>query len=532
MKIWPQRFIAAFEARLAKMLNVREFNQSGHYSHFGFRPVRHEVEDYKMTVTGTLPKDLEGLYVRNGTNSAFDDNATRHHVFNGAGMVHMVQIKDGEARYSNQYIRTPRFEAETQAGQSLYTEFGNIVGTGKAGLFSIILGALKKKIGLAPKIHDLDNSSSTTAVLFHSGNLYCLQETARPFALNVTQKDGWVTIDGSGYVESFSGQLNTPFSAHPKRDPKTDRVHAFSTDIKSGAVQYMELNDGKLVVNECLYKADPALAFLHDYYITENHTVFPDGSLRFSPKGFLGPHKSPFYFEANQTLKFGVLKRCHEDMNLENRPEYPSSISKDIHWFDTGQAGHIWHTINAWEEMNEDGTVDIIAYAPVYREYPSDIPIHTKSEPHATLMKFRLNMANGSVTEATELLSHFYERPSINLDYLGQKNRYTWLIDEEKAGIMGKGIMKYDLQNEAELDYFDYGEYFGGEALFVSRPNPDAEDDGYLLELLMKQDRAALLILDAKSMTEMARLHMPQRVPFGVHACWLNQAQISKLDVN
>ena len=55
------------------------------------------------------------------------------------------------------------------------------------------------------------------------------------------------------------------------------------------------------------------------------------------------------------------------------------------------------------------------------------------------------------------------------------------------------------------------------------------EDDGYLLELLMTADRAELLILDAASMKEVARLHLPQRVPFGVHSCWLNQEQVASL---
>jgi len=30
-------------------------------------------------------------------------------------------------------------------------------------------------------------------------------------------------------------------------------------------------------------------------------------------------------------------------------------------------------------------------------------------------------------------------------------------------------------------------------------------------------------------MTELARLHLPQRVPYGVHACWLNTDQLQAL---
>ncbi|MEA3101811.1 MAG: hypothetical protein QOF74_6051 [Caballeronia mineralivorans] len=103
---------------------------------------------------------------------------------------------------------------------------------------------------------------------------------------------------------------------------------------------------------------------------------------------------------------------------------------------------------------------------------------------------------------------------------------------------MGRGVLKYDLIDEKEAGYFDYGEFFGGEALFVAKEalfvakaGATHEDDGYLLELLMSDTKAELLILDAKSMKELARLHLPQRVPFGVHSCWLNEQMLSELVV-
>ena len=55
------------------------------------------------------------------------------------------------------------------------------------------------------------------------------------------------------------------------------------------------------------------------------------------------------------------------------------------------------------------------------------------------------------------------------------------------------------------------------------------EDAGYLLDLLMTEDRADLVIINAKTMQEQARLHLPQRVPFGVHSCWLNQGKVDTL---
>jgi carotenoid cleavage dioxygenase len=36
-------------------------------------------------------------------------------------------------------------------------------------------------------------------------------------------------------------------------------------------------------------------------------------------------------------------------------------------------------------------------------------------------------------------------------------------------------------------------------------------------------------VIDARTMGEVARLHLPSRVPFGVHACWLDEEKLAKL---
>ena len=134
-------------------------------------------------------------------------------------------------------------------------------------------------------------------------------------------------------------------------------------------------------------------------------------------------------------------------------------------------------------------------------EDPEDLPAHNE---------VLVNPEIEFLTEDRVLLDHFYERPSFNTRYVGKKNHFAYLLDEQKEGMMAKGVLKYDMINEREVKYVDYGEFYGGEALFVPRHNASAEDDGYLLDLLMTADKAELLILDAASMEEVARLHLPQ----------------------
>ena len=516
LKVAPHSLLQWVDNRAYKALDVDAYNRNSPYNSPGFKPVHTLCSNAVLQVSGKIPDDLEGVYLRNGTNLQFEQTNGRYHMFNGAGMLHQVQIAAGKASYSNTYIKTPRYEIEDAMGQDQYLHFGDLAGGGKAGLVRMAVAALRQRLGVLPALEALESGSSTTAVQYHHGKLYCLQETGYPFALNTRVEDGHLILDGEGRWDTFGGKLDSPYTAHPKIDPATGDWYTFSTQFSSGRLYHSVLRQGKLEQHSVIDQQKPALAFLHDYYLTEHYLVFPDLSLRFNPKDMFGPEKSPMVFDADYKMRWGVIKRDHQP-------------SDTIRWFTTEQPGHLWHVVNGWEETRDDGGTDIVLFAPVFRSYPSNLPIHNPQEPHAKFNKWRLNLDSGQVTEDRVLLDHFYERPSFNTAYIGRQNRYAYLLDEEKEGMMARGVLKYDMVDEREVAYFDYGEFYGGEALFVPRTNASSEDDGYLLELLMMADRAELLIIDAATMQEMARLHLPQRVPFGVHSCWLNQEKVASL---
>ncbi len=507
--------LTRWRRRLQQSRAVRDYNRGSAYSLPGFAPVHTELQGVPVEVEGELPEDLQGVYLRNGTNRQFAETGSRLHMFNGAGMLHQVQIADGRAIYSNTYVRTPRFQAERAAGRELYPEFGDLAGGGGYGARRLLLSALEKRAGLVPPLDNIHSASSTTAIQYHHGKLYALQETTYPFALQTRVADGVLQISGDGELDDLHGVLARPYTAHPKVDPASGAWYSFSTSLDSGEVYYSILDQGRLRHFETLHQARPAMAFVHDAFLTERFSVFPDVSLRFDPRQLFGTHQSPFYFDPDYTLRFGVV---------------PREGGAGVRWFDTGMAGHIWHTVNGWEESRPDGGTDLVLVAPVFDHYPSNVPIHSPEEPHARLYKFILDLDGGRVSDRRCLLDHSYERPSLNTAWLGRASRYAYLLDEQGSnGIMGKGVLKYDLLDEQSVAYFDYGDSLGGEALFVPCNGAEAEDDGYLLDLLMRDDAADLVIVDARSMTELGRLRLPQRVPYGVHACWLDPAQVAAL---
>ncbi|NET53571.1 MAG: carotenoid oxygenase family protein, partial [Merismopedia sp. SIO2A8] len=77
---------------------------------------------------------------------------------------------------------------------------------------------------------------------------------------------------------------------------------------------------------------------------------------------------------------------------------------------------------------------------------------------------------------------------------------------------------------------FGSGRY-GGEAFFVPRPNAETEDDGWLVTFLHDENSqtSELVIISAQNLTSepIARVIIPQRVPYGFHCLWLSQAQLN-----
>ena len=84
-----------------------------------FAPVTEEITAFDLPVTGSLPVELSGRYLRNGPNPIGLDDAEAHW-FLGAGMVHGVRLRDGRAEwYRNRWVRSRDVAAalgETWAG--------------------------------------------------------------------------------------------------------------------------------------------------------------------------------------------------------------------------------------------------------------------------------------------------------------------------------------------------------------------------------------------------------------------------------
>ncbi|MCX7065170.1 MAG: carotenoid oxygenase family protein, partial [Proteobacteria bacterium] len=82
--------------------------QANRYLTENYGPVAEEVTTTNLRVTGEIPRELNGRYLRNGPNPLGPIDAAKHHGFSGHGMVHGVRLGNGRAQwYRNRWVRSP-----------------------------------------------------------------------------------------------------------------------------------------------------------------------------------------------------------------------------------------------------------------------------------------------------------------------------------------------------------------------------------------------------------------------------------------
>jgi carotenoid cleavage dioxygenase-like enzyme len=181
---------------------VSSLQPSNHpYLNGAWTPLMEEVDatDLKV-IEGAIPADIDGVYLRNTENQVHQPLG-RFHPFDGDAMIHQIEFKAGQANYRNRFVRTRCFQAEQEAGGSLW-----------GGLADPVATALRPGYGAHGSLKD----NSSTDVVVHAGKafstFYQCGEGYRldPLTLETLGVEGWVPIDGvsaHARVDEATGEL-------------------------------------------------------------------------------------------------------------------------------------------------------------------------------------------------------------------------------------------------------------------------------------------------------------------------------------
>ncbi|CAN5840895.1 carotenoid oxygenase family protein [soil metagenome] len=432
-----------------------------------FGPVAEEVRSGPLEVIGAIPPELSGTYVRNGSNPAGGDSP---HWFFGDGMVHGMRLAGGRAEwYANRYVRTTMYEASAGFGQ------------GPPG------GAANQ---------------SNVSALWHGGRLLTSGEVGLPYELRA---DDLATVG----PYDFGGGLTTAFTAHPKIDPSTGRLHSFGYGFVAPFLTYHVIEpDGTLVHSEVVEL--PRSTMIHDFAITDRDVVFWDlpvvfdleAAIRFieDPSG----GTFPYAWTPDVGARVGVMPLA--------------GGATTIQWFDI-EPCYVFHGVNAFRRGDEVG-VDVCRLTSMFAA-------GELFGGEQSLRRWTLDTVTGVARDDVVEVDDPGELPTRDPRLVGREHRHAYLVGGRynPHTVDFGGVIKHDYATGRRTRWEPGPTVHGGEWLFVPTTADPADDAGYLLGFVHDDatDVSELVVLDATDVAAgpVARVPTPQRVPYGFHGTWI-----------
>jgi carotenoid cleavage dioxygenase-like enzyme len=288
-----------------------------------FAPTFEEVTATDLQVTGSIPPELNGRYLRNGANP---ESGVTPHWFLGNGMIHGVELNNGTANwYRNRYVHTP-----------MLTEYAD------------------------QSKDERDKSLANTHIIGHAGKILALEEGHWPFELTPDLE----TVGAYDY----DGKLETGMTAHPKICPVTGELLFFAYGMVPPYMTYHRASaDGQLVQSEVIEVKGATM--VHDFNITRNHVIFMDLPLVWNFENAANSGL-PIQWSDEYGARLGVMPR--------------NGSNKDVVWYDIDPC-YVYHPLNAYED-GDDIVIDVCRMAHSMKPGAGEVPpvlhrwvIHQKS---------------------------------------------------------------------------------------------------------------------------------------------------------
>jgi carotenoid cleavage dioxygenase len=450
-------------------------------------PIPFECDAPFLKIVGELPRELNGTLYRNGPNPQFEVPGA--HWFVGDGMLHAFHLENGRASYRNRWIRTPKWQAEHNAGRALFGGFG-------------------RKVPGAPVMPNQDTGVANTNIIFHGGRLLALEEAHPPTEIEPG------TLNRRGYA-NYDGGISGPFTAHPKIDPVTGEMVFFGYNASgpfSPTLSFGSVSSSGAVTRFDRFEA-PYASMVHDFIVTERHLLFPvlpiTGSMERAMKG-----QPAYAWEPEKGAHVGVMKR--------------NGAAKDIVWF-RAESCYVFHVMNAWED-GERIIADVMQCeeAPLFT-HPDGSPTDSRKS-RARLCRWVFDLSGNTdrftQTYLDDVTGEFPRIDDRRAGLLSQHGWYACANPDKPLFTALSGIVHVDGRGSRLGQYLLPAGDTISEPVFVARGLDAAEGDGWLLAVAWRagENRSDLAVFNATDVESgpVALVQLGHRVPDGFHGNWVD----------
>ena len=346
--------------------------------------VVNEVDLVDFSVTGTIPRDLNGVLVRNGPNplrGRFEGNDVLSW-WPEAAMLHGISFQEGRVTgYRNRGARTQRW-ARVHAPD-------------------IALSLL--------------DTNPNVNVLHHAGEILALSEGGAPLAMTAE-------LDFLGATRRHMG-LAGGMTAHPKVDPQTGQLMTFRAHWERPWLRYgVTDSEGTQSVDVEIELRSPSM--MHDMAITATHSILLDLNVAYDLSMLSRGYRMPLRWHDDRKAQIGVIPRH----------------GGEIRWFEITPC-FIQHVVNAYDADESTVVLDAVRYSRYLRL--ADNSAAFEDNPLGVLWRYVIDLVRGTVTEK-QIDDVGIELPRINEGRTGRPYRFLYAA-EQPTNTEIRGVVRYDL---------------------------------------------------------------------------------------
>ncbi|XP_058449286.1 carotenoid isomerooxygenase isoform X2 [Malaya genurostris] len=537
------------------------------------------VEPIAGKVTGVIPDWLNGSLLRNGPGSLKVGEMTFNHLFDSSALLHRFNVENGQVSYQCRFLKSDAYKKNTAAQRIVVTEFGTKAVPDPCHTIFHKINAIFAKPGEnnsdnamisiypfgdeyfafteSPIIHKINpetlntdaklNVSDYVGIVNHTSHPHVMSDgTVYNLGCSITKTGPAYTIicfpNGEDMFENAHIVASVParWRFHP------GYMHTFGITENFFIVveQPLSVSVPSMLVNQMMN--EPMAASLKWYQNEQTFIYLLDrdtGELKHTY------HVEPFFYlhiinqyEKDEHIVLDIC--CYKDpsmlncmyidtmKNMQQNPDYAKMFR--------GRPLRFVLPLN-YQDALKRSTSSIFS---IKRSFSSLIKKLSVGEDYdsgkrntndsnltlrnlVTLENTKATayvMPDGTVFCKPQLLCDLgCETPRIFYEqHLGREYRYFYAISSDVDADNPGTLIKVDVVNNTKQTWCEENVY-PSEPIFVPDPDPQSEDDGVVLAAMVwgreEENRVGLLVLDAKSFTEIARSEFttPGPVPKCLH---------------
>lgn len=473
---------------------VKKIVHSGADHRLGYTSLPAEFKYKDLAHSGTIPEWLKGSFVVVGPGKFEIQSSKARTWLDGFAMIHRFSFKEGRVSYANKFLETTYYNDSIAQGKM---SDAASAGDPNASYFSKLAAAMSDS-----KSRPVYDNTNINIICFNHSWM-ALTETP---GITVVDRHSLKTKGKQTFNDSLSPHVSC---AYPYIDPKTGQLINIMTTYARSKSQYTiytvdpKKNERKPLTT--LTTSYPS--YMHNFSVTPHYIILAEFPLVVNPYDLAmsgKPYIENFQWKPKQGTKFTILNR------------FDGTIADTF----TTDAFFSLNHINAFEQDNSI-IIDLVAHkdASIVKSYYLEDIFKNKNHPvfHGTLKRISINLKNNTI-QTTQLNPIPLEMPRINNDYKTKPYTYIYALSSATGSSAYDRLIKINLQNNSVIEWHeDY--CYPSEPTFVARPDSTAEDDGVILSVVLDTatKHSFLLILDAHTMEEVARVELSHHIPFSVH---------------